>query len=65
MSWQKAAETRTRMQRAKGYDPDPLNVPPIFQRPPRVVEMLRWLITKYPWPQSSLWAETAIVVFQN
>ena len=41
------------MQRAKGYDPDPLDVPPLFQLPARPVEMLRWLITKYMWTQPS------------
>ena len=51
------------MQRTKGYDPDPLNVPPLFQRPSRPAEMIRWLITKYMWPQSSLWIAISIVVF--
>ena len=57
------AETRTPMQRAKGYDPDLITVPPIFQRPARPVEMLRWLVTKYMWPQSSLWIAISVVVF--
>ena len=57
------AETRTRMQRAKGYDPELITVPPIFQRPARPVEMLRWLITKYMWPQSSLWIAISVIVF--
>ena len=57
------AETRTRMQRAKGYDPELITVPPIFQRPTRPVEMLRWLITKYMWPQSSLWIAISVIVF--
>ena len=57
------AESRTRMQRAKGYDPELITVPPIFQRPARPVEMLRWLITKYMWPQSSLWIAISVIVF--
>ncbi len=51
------------MARTKGYDPDPLDVPPIFQRPSKPVEMIRWLITKYMWPQSSLWIVIAAIVF--
>ena len=51
------------MQRAKGYDPELITVPPIFQRPARPVEMFRWLITKYMWPQSSLWIAISVTVF--
>ena len=51
------------MQRDRGYDPDLINVPPLFQRPARPAEMLRWLVTKYMWPQSSLWIIIAIGVF--
>ena len=53
------------MQRAKGYDPELINVPPIFQRPAQPVEMLRWLITKYMWPQSSLWIAISVIVFTS
>ena len=40
------------MQRTKGYDPEPLDVPPIFQSPSRPVAMVKWLVTKFMWPQS-------------
>ncbi len=47
--------SRTRMQRAKGYDPEPFDLPPIFQSPARPGAMLPWFITKFMWPQSLLW----------
>ena len=53
----------TRMERPKGYDPEPFDVPPIFQSPPKPVAMARWLVTKYLWPQSLLWIAIAALVF--
>lgn len=57
------AQTRTRMQRSKGYDPEPMDVPPLFQSPPRPVAMARWLITKYLWPQSLAWIGLAALTY--
>ena len=56
------AATRTPLQRAKGYDPEPLDVPPIFDTPSRLVAMLRWFVTKYLWPQSLAWIAIAAIV---
>ena len=50
------------MSRARGYDPEPMDVPPLFQSPPRPVAMLRWLITTFLWPQSLLWIGIAAAV---
>ena len=47
--------TRTRMERAQGYDPEPMDVPPLFQSPPRPVAMSVWFVTKFLWPQALLW----------
>ena len=55
------ADNRTRMQRAKGYDPEPMDVPPLFRSPSQPVAMVRWLLTKYLWPQSLLWIGLAVV----
>ena len=55
---------KTRMQRAKGYDPEPLDVPPLFQSPPRPVAMLPWLVTRFMWPQSILWVGVAWLVWR-
>ncbi len=51
------------MQRTKGYDPEPMSVPPLFQSPSRPVAMLRWFLAKYLWPQSLLWIGLAAVVY--
>ena len=51
------------MSRARGYDPEPFDVPPVFRSPSRPIEMVRWLVTKYMWPQSSAWI--AIAVFAH
>ena len=51
------------MQRTKGYDPEPLDVPPIFQSPSRPVAMLKWLVTRFMWPQSLMWIGLAALVF--
>ena len=55
--------TRTRLQRTKGYDPEPFDVPPLFQSPPRPVAMLRWLVTKFMWPQSVVWIAIAALMY--
>lgn len=55
---------KTPMQRTKGYDPDPFDVPPLFQSPPKPVAMVRWLVTKYLWPQSLLWIALGFVVWR-
>ena len=52
------------MQRAKGYDPEPLDVPPLFQSPSRPVAMVGWLITRFLWPQSILWIAIAFVTWR-
>ena len=57
-------ETRTRMERARGYDPDPMHVPPLFQSPSRPIAMLRWLVTAYMWPQSLLWIGISVLTYQ-
>lgn len=49
------SDSRTRMQRTKGYDPEPFDVPPLFRSPPQPGPMLSWLITRFLWPQSLLW----------
>lgn len=46
---------KTPMQRTKGYDPAPFDVPPLFQSPPRPIAMVRWLVTRFLWPQTLLW----------
>ena len=46
---------RTRLQRTNGYDPEPFDVPPIFQSPSRPGAMVTWFITAFLWPQSLLW----------
>ena len=51
------------MQRAKGYDPEPMDVPPLFQSPSRPLAMLRWLIAKFMWPQSLAWIGLASVAY--
>lgn len=52
------------MERAKGYDPDPMDLPPLFQSPAKPVAMLRWLVTKYLWPQSLTWIALAALIYQ-
>lgn len=54
---------RTRMDRAKGYDPEIIQVPPVFQSPPQLAAMLRWFVTKYLWPQSLLWIGLAALTY--
>lgn len=51
------------MQRDKGYDPEPFDVPPIFQSPPKPMQMLQWTATKFLWPQSLLWIGISALVF--
>ena len=57
------AATRTRLQRNAGYAPEPLDVPPLFDSPPRPAAMLRWFVGKFLWPQSLTWIALAVVVF--
>ncbi|MGZ0218568.1 MAG: sterol desaturase family protein, partial [Acidimicrobiales bacterium] len=54
---------KSRMQRVKGYDPEPMNVPPLFQSPPKPVAMVRWFATKYLWPQSLTWIGIAALMY--
>ncbi len=56
-------EVRTRMERSKGYDPDPMDVPPLFQSPPRPVAMVRWFLTKFMWPQTLTWIGIAALMY--
>ena len=62
-----STEKRTRMQRAKGYDPEPMSVPPLFQSaaPPlgRPATMAKWFLTKYMWPQSITWIGLAALMY--
>ena len=55
-------DNRTRMQRTKGYDPEPMDLPPLFQSPSRPVAMLRWLVTSFLWPQTLAWIGIAALV---
>ena len=55
--------SRTRMRRKKGYDPEPFDVPPIFQSPSRPGAMLRWFVTRFLWPQSLLWIGLGAVTY--
>ncbi len=57
------AAARTRLTRARGYDPELITVPPIFQSPARPAAMVRWLVTKYLWPQSLLWIGIAALMY--
>jgi len=51
------------MHRAKGYDPEPMDVPPLFQTPSRPLAMVDWFITKYMWPQSLTWIAIAALAY--
>jgi lathosterol oxidase len=51
------------MQRDKGYDPAPIDVPPLFQSPPRPLAMVRWFATKYMWPQSLAWIALGALMY--
>ena len=57
------ATGRTPMQRARGYDPAPMDVPPLFQSPSKPLAMLRWFITKFMWPQSITWIAIAALTY--
>lgn len=57
------ADKRTPLQRSRGYDPDPLDVPPLFQSPPKPAAMMSWLLTKYMWPQSILWIAIGALMY--
>ncbi len=58
------ASLRTRMKRPRGYDPEPMDLPPLFQSPPQPLVMVRWLVTKFMWPQSLLWIAISVVTYQ-
>ena len=48
--------------RARGFEPPgPLLVPPIFERPPRPLAMLRYLLTSFLWPYHLLWIAIAVI----
>jgi sterol desaturase/sphingolipid hydroxylase (fatty acid hydroxylase superfamily) len=55
MAGTQTSTPKTPMQRARGYDPQPFDVPPLFQSPPKPVAMVGWLATKFLWPQTLLW----------
>ncbi len=59
----RAAGVRTPMRREQGYDPEPMDVPPIFRSPPQPLAMLRWLATKFLWPQSLAWIAIAALAY--
>ncbi len=63
VQYEPVSETRTRMQRNKGYDPEPFDVPPIFRSPSQPVAMLKWLVTKFMWPQSLMWIGLAALTY--
>ncbi len=46
-------------ERKKGFDPEPFDVPPLFQSPSRPLAMVSWFITKFMWPQSLAWIALA------
>ncbi|MBM35745.1 MAG: desaturase [Acidimicrobiaceae bacterium] len=54
---------RTALQRSSGYDPPPLDLPPLFQSSPKPLAMCRWLVTKFLWPQSMLWIAISVVTY--
>ena len=49
------AATRTRLQRAKGYDPEPFDVNPLWRWPMQPVAILRWLFGTYLFWQTAAW----------
>ncbi len=52
------------MRRPRGYDPEPLDVPPLFQSPPRPLAMIRWLMADFLWPQLLLWVAIAVAAYR-
>ncbi len=54
---------KTPMVRSKGYDPDPIELPPLFQSPSRPIAMLRWMVTKHLWPQTLAWIGLGVLVY--
>ncbi|MEM7093085.1 MAG: sterol desaturase family protein [Actinomycetota bacterium] len=58
-----SGSVKTPLNRSKGYDPAPFDVPPLFQSPTRPAFMLRWLITKFMWPQSLTWIGISLLVY--
>lgn len=51
------------MQRAKGYDPEPMILPPLYESRPNPLTMVRWLITKFMWPQTITWIAIAALAY--
>lgn len=51
------------MRRDRGYDPQPMDVPPIFRSPPQPLAMLRWLVTRFLWPQSLCWIAISVLTY--
>ena len=49
------------MVRAKGYDPKPIDLPPLFQSPSRPAAMVQWMVTKHLWPQTLTWLVLGVV----
>ena len=51
------------MKRAKGHDPEPMVVPPLFQSRARPLAMIKWFLSKYMWPQSVMWIALAALMY--
>ena len=52
-----------RFEREKGYEPEALSVPPLFGSRPRPLQMLRWWVTRFMWPQGLLWMAISVVAW--
>ena len=58
------AATRTRLQRAKGYDPEPFDVNPLWRWPMQPVAILRWLLGTYLFWQTAAWYAIGYVAWR-
>ena len=58
------AATRTRLQRAKGYDPEPFDVNPLWRWPTQPVAILRWLFGTYLFWQTAAWYAIGYVAWR-
>ena len=56
--------TRTRLQRAKGYDPEPFDVNPLWRWPMQPVAILRWLLGTYLFWQTAAWYAIGYVAWR-
>ncbi|MEO0492461.1 MAG: sterol desaturase family protein [Actinomycetota bacterium] len=58
------SETKTRLQRTKGYDPEPFDVNPIFAWPPRPFAALRYFFFSYFWWQTAFFYALGYVTWR-